>query len=153
MNLLPLCPTVHLFDPHNPTGKIEPDKLTLLRHFKDPSVLKPQFHTIYRRAKFLDELDKYPTIEQITEQVEELVNFLVGFEMGVYYGGRIHQMLKVPGIVMPTVGSPERGLITGATETLRQIDRQHEERFRQQLVDAQDEVLFLCVEMLRFQKW
>jgi hypothetical protein len=153
MNLLPLCPTVHLFDPHNPTGKMEQDKLRLLRHFKDPSVLKPQFHTIYRRLRFLDELDKYGTIEQISQKVDELISFLVSFEMGVYYGGQIHQLLKVPGMVLPPIEQPSRGLIDNATERLRQIDRQHEEKFRQQLVDVQDEVLFLCVEMLRFQKW
>lgn len=153
MNLLPLCPTVHLFDPHNPTGKMEADKFTLLRYFKDPSVLKPQFHTIYKRVRFLDELDKYPTIEAINEKVEELVSFLVSFEMGVYYGGRIHQLLKVPVLVLPTFEQPERGLISNATEKLRQIDREHEERYRKQLVEVQDEVLSLCVEMLRFQKW
>jgi predicted esterase YcpF (UPF0227 family) len=152
MNLLPLCPTVHLFDPHNPTGKMEADKLLLLRHFKDPSVLKSQFHTIYRRLQFLDELDKLATMEQIREKIDELVNFLVSFEMGTYYGGRIHQLLKMPALVLPPV-EPGRGLTKGATETLAQVDRQHEEQFRKQLQDAQDEVLFLCVEMLRFQKW
>jgi hypothetical protein len=52
MNLIPLCPNDHLIDVHNPTQPIEPGKLRLLRKYKDPTVLTPQFHPLFVRKNF-----------------------------------------------------------------------------------------------------
>ena len=53
LNLLPLCPNCHLRDQHNPTRKVEVPKLQLFRKYKDPAVLKPQFHPMFIRQQFL----------------------------------------------------------------------------------------------------
>jgi 5-methylcytosine-specific restriction endonuclease McrA len=44
MNLIPLRPNCHLIDQHNPTQRIEPERLMLFRKYKDPAILTPQFH-------------------------------------------------------------------------------------------------------------
>src|SRR5256885_12038233 len=57
MNLIPLCPKCHLSDQHNPTKSIETDKLRLFRQFKDLAILKPQFHPLFIRLRFLNAID------------------------------------------------------------------------------------------------
>jgi len=77
LNLLPLCPNCHLTDQHNPTGGMEVSKLLLFRRFKDPVILRPQFHPLYLRLKFLDsvELNDSPG-NKLEERVKELVEFV-----------------------------------------------------------------------------
>ena len=55
-NLLPLCPNCHLRDQHNPTRRHEVGKLRLFRRYRDPAVLLPQFHPIYLRQTYLEEV-------------------------------------------------------------------------------------------------
>lgn len=54
LNLIPLCPNCHLIDQHDPTRLIEPGKLRLFRVYKDPTILKPQFHPLYSRLRFFE---------------------------------------------------------------------------------------------------
>jgi hypothetical protein len=35
----------HLIDQHNPTSPVHPKKLEMFRRFKDPAILKSQFHS------------------------------------------------------------------------------------------------------------
>jgi 5-methylcytosine-specific restriction endonuclease McrA len=56
-NLLPLCPSCHLQDIHDPTSPPELRKLRLFRIHKDPLILDPRFHPIYRRMGFLYDTD------------------------------------------------------------------------------------------------
>jgi hypothetical protein len=146
-NLLPLCPNAHRIDPHDPTKPLEASKLRLLRAYRDPSILKPQFHPIYRRLSFLDEMSESEPCETLHEKVEEAVNYLVSFEMGVYYGGRVHELLR---LAPCTYNFTAR---SGVTERMRQAELEHDQQYRDQLRRARDEVYFLVVEMLRFQKW
>jgi hypothetical protein len=151
-NWLPLCPNEHLFDFHDPTTPIAAQKLRLLRQFKDPSVLKPQFQPIFRRLQWLDEIGDTQSVETLTPRALELVNFLVAFEMGIYYGGRVHELLKPPAPILPPA-PPSRGLPRDATQQLSHAEAQYDEALRTQMRNSRDEVFFLCVEMLRFQKW
>lgn len=146
-NLLPLCQNAHRLDPHDPTKPLEAGKLSLLRRYRDPSVLKPEFHPIYRRLSFLDDFDATATSEELNEKVEEAVNFLVSFEMGVYYGARVHELLRPPPCAYNFTAR------SGVTELMRQAELKHDEEYRHQLRQVRDEVFFLVVEMLRFQKW
>ena len=151
-NWLPLCPNEHLFDFHDPTAPISAEKMRLLRRFKDPSVLKPQFGPLLRRLQWLDEIGESESVETLAPRALELVNFLVALEMGTYYGGRIHELLKPPAPSLPPV-SPSRTLPRDATKQLSHAETQYDETVRAQMRAARDEVFFLCVEMLRFQKW
>jgi hypothetical protein len=146
-NLLPLCQNSHLIDPHDPTKPLEAGKLRLLRHYRDPSILKPQFHPIYRRLKFLDDIAENARVESLNETVEEAVNFLVSFEMGVYYGGRVHELLQPPPCAYNFTAR------SGVTELMRQAEIQQDQDYREQLRSAREEVFCLVIEMLRFQKW
>lgn len=56
MNLIPLCPNCHLTDQHNPTQSIEPDRLRQFRQYKDPTILTPEFHVVFRRMRFLSRI-------------------------------------------------------------------------------------------------
>ncbi len=77
LNLLPLCPNCHLRDQHNPTRKVEIPKLQLFRKFKDPAILKPQFHPIYTRQLFLDAIVLgEEAISEIENQAGELTELI-----------------------------------------------------------------------------
>lgn len=147
LNLLPLCQNAHRLDPHDPTKPLESGKLSLLRRYRDPSILKPQFHPIYRRLSFLSDIEETSRVEELNEKVEEAVNFLVSFEMGVYYGGRVHEMLRPPPCAYNFSAR------SGVTELMRQAELQHDQEYREQLRQVREEVFFLVVEMLRFQRW
>src|SRR5262249_54052945 len=81
-NLIPLCPNCHLTDQHDPTRPIPSAKLQLFRKYKDPTILKPQFHPLFTRLQFLDNIDSIPTTHDLSRKAEELVLFVAVLEMG-----------------------------------------------------------------------
>lgn len=146
-NLLPLCPNNHLLDSHNPTQPVEPDKLRLLRRFKDPLVLSPAFDPLFRRTLFLLQLSDIPFQQDVARsQVEELVAFVRALAMGVFYGDRLQQLLSPP---------PNPGVWSENTSEWEFLQhREHGEReFHEKLLSNREAAVCLLVELLRYQTW
>jgi len=148
LNLIPLCPNCHLSDQHDPTRAIEPEKLTLLRIYRDPMVLKPQFHPLFLRIQFLD-VDKKsnPDPKVLEQQASELVGFVAEMEMGNFYSKKINELVKKPKYATSWSGS------TGESERRRTDNEERGKEYLQQLRDAREAVYKLIMELLRFQKW
>jgi hypothetical protein len=81
-NLLTLCPNCHLVDQHNPPASIDPAKPTLFRRYKDPIILSPQFHPLFRRFAYLLELDSTADYDQLVAAGVELIAFINALKMG-----------------------------------------------------------------------
>lgn len=89
LNLLPLCPSHHLTDQHNPTSKIEIGILQLFRRYKDPTILGPQFEPLYRRLTFVEALARdengLEEPEVLRDNMRRLLSFVSKLSMGSYY--------------------------------------------------------------------
>lgn len=148
LNLIPLCPNCHLSDQHNPTRRIEPEKLTLLRIYRDPIVLKPQFHPLFLRMQFFD-VEKIPNPDPkaIEQQAKELVEFVAEMEMGAFYSKKISELVKKAKYTRAWTGSP------GEAERHRRQDEERGKDYLQILGEVKEEVYKLIMELLRFQNW
>jgi len=148
LNLIPLCPNCHLSDQHNPTRAIEPEKLTLLRIYRDPTVLKPQFHPLFLRIQFLN-VDKIPNPapDVVSQQAVELVEFVAEMEMGAFYSKKINELIKKTKYAGVWTGAP------GEAERRRSQDEERGREYLQKLREVKEEVYKLIMELLRFQKW
>jgi hypothetical protein len=147
-NLIPLCPNCHLTDHHNPTTKTEPAKLKLFRQFKDPTILKPQFHVLFLRMQFLDSIGENTDASTLDESARELVEFVQELEMGAFYAKQLSQLVRQPRYAGAFVlGDP-------VSEQRHREERQRQNaEYRQQLIRNRDRVRGVAVELLRFQKW
>jgi hypothetical protein len=146
-NLLPLCPNCHLRDQHNPTHRIEVAKLLMFRSFKDPAILKPQFHPLFARQEFLATVaeDEEP-VADLERRASELVELVQAMEMGEFYAKRLSELLAPLryGFVM-SLGGPD-------PEYERQV-RQRNKEYRAKLVANRTAAQALLVELLRYQRW
>jgi hypothetical protein len=147
-NLLPLCPNCHLSDQHNPTRKIDIPKLQLFRKYKDPVILKPQFHPIYTRQLFLMEvLPGYDSVEVIERQAKELIEFVGVLEMGEFYSKRLVEF----------IGPLNRAMIMnlGAEpdESYNRQVRSANTDYRNKIISNRENAIALLVELLRYQGW
>lgn len=148
MNIIPLCPNCHLTDQHDPTKKIELDKLRLFRKYKDPSILKPEFHPLYRRFSFLNSLEEFDDFDGLTDRLSELTGFIENLEMGTFYAKKIRNITKESAIGLFSV------LGDSVSEHRRfQAIKVHNEEYRQQLIVVREEIADLIVELLRYQRW
>lgn len=148
MNLLPLCPNCHLRDQHNPTRKIDVPKLKLFRTYKDPSILKPQFHPVYVRQLFLDSvLLGQDAVDDLEAQANELIEFIQSLEMGEFYAKRLTEL----------IGPLRRGFIMslGSGPDLRYEQQRQKANhdYRQLLVTNREPARTLIIELLRYQDW
>ena len=145
LNLIPLCPNCHLIDQHNPTSPLEPGKLKLFRTYKDPTILKPQFHPLFLRMKFLDEIGDENSVSVLANQVEELCQFIEMLDMGAFYAERIFATTRYPSV----------GIYFGGPETQKEIlDRlKRDADYREQLRNSKKTVYSLIMEIIRFQRW
>jgi hypothetical protein len=146
-NLIPLCPNCHLVDQHNPTRLIEPEKLKLFRKHKDPTILKPQFHPLLNRIRFLDSIDDDADARELASMATELADFVAALEMGSFYSKQIVELLERPNYFRMWTGEP------GETETHRAEDAQRAKEYREKLRRSRAQVYSLVIELLRFQKW
>jgi hypothetical protein len=149
LNLLPLCPNCHLSDEHNPTARYGQGRLGLLRRYKDPAILSPQFQPLYARLAFLGDVEasEEPTGE-IEQGVQELVSFVRVLEKGAYYADRLQQLLgrrRVPRVWAYSPGAPD------PDADVRRRRRNRE--YREQVIRARDTATQLVVELLPFQGW
>lgn len=148
LNLLPLCPNCHLRDQHNPTRKIEVQKLKLFRFYKDPAILKPQFHPIYVRLLFLDTVNLgQDEVDELEDQANELIEIIQAMEMGEFYATRLIEL----------IGPLRRAFImslgSGTDPRYEQQRRDANRDYRQHLVANRDSARALIVELLRYQGW
>ena len=146
-NLLPLCPNHHLTDQHNPTAPVDPAKLALFRQFKDPVILTPQFEPLFRRMRFLDDLNAISDVATIKAKIQELVAFVRVLEMGQFYADRIADVMKAePFTEVLAFGAPgaDVGRRNQAIENLN---------YRVRLQDVRMKAIELVVELLRYQNW
>ena len=146
-NLLPLCPNCHLKDQHNPTRKVEIGKLQLFRAHKDPAILRPQFHPIFVRQRFLEAVEpRAESTDHLSRQAQELVELVSEMEMGTFYAKRLTELL----------GSANPVAIMAFGQNDAAIDRQFVKLYtdhRDRLRANKDAVQALLVEMLRYQPW
>jgi hypothetical protein len=147
-NLIPLCPNCHLIDQHNPTRKVEISKLKMFREYKDPAILKPQFHPLFTRQQFLDEIDIHDSdIGDLERRARELREFVEAFEMGSFYANRIQELIGPFDIV---------GIIPlGPNPDPRYVSQLEQERmeYKTKLKHNSQKVKSLLVELLRYQGW
>jgi hypothetical protein len=148
LNLIPLCPNCHLTDHHNPTKTTEPAKLKLFRQYKDPIILKPQFHALFLRIQFLNSIGEHSDVNELHASARELIEFVQGLEMGAFYAGQLSQLLSRPPYGRARVmGDPD------SEQRYREGRRKHDMEYKEQLVKNQNRVQELAIELLRFQKW
>lgn len=88
LNLIPLCPNCHHNWFHNPMSGIETTRLRFFRVYKHPLILTSQFHPLFKRLKFLEEIDK-TDIDKLRASAGELISFVRAHERGAFYAGRI----------------------------------------------------------------
>ena len=147
-NLLPLCPNCHLRDQHNPTHRIDVAKLQLFRSFKDPAILKPQFHPLFTRQEFLTSVTEgEEPVSDLERRSTELIELVQAMEMGSFYATRLSELLAPLryGFVMIVGGGPD-------PEYERQLRRKNLD-YRAKLVANRQAAQALLVELLRYQKW
>lgn len=151
-NLLPLCPNCHIRDQHNPTRRIETPKLVLFRTYKDPSILRPQFHPLYTRQLFLDNIEiNEESVDLLEEKSKELIDFVASLEMGGFYSKRIRKLVTPEARAYVTFldSRPDPAYERQRREARREANRE----FREKLVQNRSAVQYLLVEMLRYQTW
>ncbi|MBK8903408.1 MAG: HNH endonuclease [Anaerolineaceae bacterium] len=147
-NLIPLCPNCHLIDQHNPTEGVEVEKLKLFRKYKDPTILKHQFHPLFLRTDFLNKISDDSDAKELDKQAEELTDFVKELEMGSFYAKKLSQLIRKPkygGVI--ALGDPH------SRHRYLQQQKKQDQDYRLQLREAYDQVMSLVVELLRFQSW
>ena len=148
LNLIPLCPNCHLSDQHDPTVDADPSKLLLFRQYQDPAILKPQFHPLFTRLKFLDQITEDSDIRDLQKQAKNLIDFLGNLEMGLFYSQQIGELIQKPKYASITIlGDP----VSEARR--RERLKKEAQEYREILKKNRNAVLSLAVELLRFQSW
>ena len=140
LNIIPLCPNCHLVDQHNPTSPVDPRKIKMFRFYKDPAILKPQFHPLFSRMLFLDSIADDQDAKEVQRQAQELIDFVASLEMGQFYGKQIERLLRRPRYVYLSNGDPAAYLV-------------HQQEYRMKVRASRDQVHALVVEQLRYQNW
>lgn len=145
LNLIPLCPNCHLVDQHNPTRLVEPGKLRLFRLYKDPTILKPQFHAIYVRSLFFESSENAYSLDELEEKAIELLEFILTMEKGEFYAKIIGKLI-IPNDLI--VYNESRTRFANQDKK-----RQRGLEYHRELQQAKEQVYELIVELLRFQPW
>lgn len=147
-NLLPLCPNCHLTDQHNPTRKVDILKLQLFRTYKDPTILKSQFHPLYQRTLFLNNIEENnEAVGEIFEQVKSLIEFVKSLEMGVFYSKELEKLIKQDNHAYVI------SLNGGNEYRYEQAKRDDNLADRKKLIKNSSKAIDLIIELLRYQKW
>lgn len=150
MNLIPLCPNCHLIDQHNPTLPIDAAKLLLFRRYKDPVILGAQFDPLFRRLRFLDDVQDDTSARELQDKVSELVKFVQALQMGEFYRGQIAKLLRKP---IRVQGSRSYSGLGTSSSTRSYPVRNDDQEYRAQLRAVHEQVYALAVELLRYQPW
>jgi hypothetical protein len=146
-NLLPLCPNHHLLDAHSPTDPIDPLKLKLFRRHRDPAILLPQFQPLFRRMRFLFDIDVQSLeLRTVAAQASELIDFVSYLEIGGFYRDQLTKLIGWnPGVRYEAFDQP--------AEYYAKIKREQTAEYSAQLSTGVEPAVALIVELLRFQPW
>jgi uncharacterized protein with HEPN domain len=147
LNLIPLCPNCHLNGQHNPHQALDEDKLRFFRVYKHPLILKPQFHPLFIRLKFLEN-PATEEIKRLNAAAADLIDLVKMHEMGEFYAkkiGHLVSMRRTSGIT----------IIGNRASELRRDQRRRADqvKYREQLASVRERVHALVVEMLAYQSW
>jgi hypothetical protein len=153
LNLLPLCPNHHLSDQHNPTRKIEPERLRLFRIHKDPAILKPQFQPLFYRMKAVIDSSDPLRGDAMARAAADLIAFVAALEMGSYYGTRLRILLTPPSKPTASFLPETREQVEDIEAEMVQKDAEWELACKKMIAHARTEVVRLIVELLRYQDW
>jgi hypothetical protein len=145
-NIIPLCPNCHLRDQHDPTAGIDTGRLKLFRKYKDPAILCSQFYPLYRRFKFIYNIDATKDYKELYLQASDLIEFVGVLNFGSYYSGQIYKLcsshlmamiehLKEPSVVL--YGNMD-------TETSNIIDK---------IKNNIEAIESMLIELIRYQNW
>ena len=145
-NLIPLCPSCHLTDQHNPTAPLDVDKLGLFRCHKDPLILSHQFEPVFRRMRVLRSPAQFKDLDSLDAAVADFLAFIAALEMWSYYHPRLLEVLKRKSIF-------EIGLGSVSEEEIRRMEAEAYRHYQQVLAERRAEVEDLVVELLRYQGW
>jgi len=145
-NLLPLCPNCHLRDQHDPTAHFDSGKLALFRKYRDPLILSPQFHPIWKRLRCLYSIDEKVWANRMESEVSELIAFVRSLKMGAFYGDGLWRLLGDPARAMLVAASESGG---GLAENLEQMKAELIAKLRENREAAEA----LVIELLRYQDW
>lgn len=150
LNLIPLCPNCHLTDQHNPTQHVPIGILRLFRRYKDPAILSPQFSVLYKRLKFLEEIDTIHS-KELSEAAEELTRFVFALERGEFFAKEIKTLTHRIGLatVLRRPGEDR----AQAAMRLSAERAQQDKKFRDMLQTNRDAVYELVMDLVKFQDW
>lgn len=145
LNLVPLCPNCHLTDQHNPTARLEPERLKLFRAHRDPAILRPEFQPLFKRLQFFEDIRDSDKARELEARAEELCNFVAALTMGEFYKKQIERLTKRPSHVyaVPFGGSPAHDALV----------EKHRRQYIEQLREVKENAYSLAVELLRYQNW
>ena len=153
LNLIPLCPNCHLTNQHNPTSAIDPGVLRFFRQHKDPAILKPQFYPLFKRMKFMDDVQGDTNVEVLNAQAAELTSFVKMLEMGEFYSQRISSLICPVGFLIPPF-LVHTGKLSQAEEHRIQVENaDRHQKYRDKVTSGRGGVHELVAELLHFQKW
>jgi len=148
INIIPLCPNCHLNDQHDPTQPLHPTKLSLFRKFKDPHILRPEFHPLFIRFQFLFALSKDSDAHKLDELAEELIDFVSEMEMGSFYAKKISSIIRMSHSITAMF------LEDDSSESLLKESREKEKlNYIAELERVKEQAIGLIIELLRYQKW
>ena len=124
----------------------------MLREFKDPTVLKPQFEPLFARYSLVFEQDasSHHGLFSLLDAIDDFFRFVGVLRMGAYYSDAL--MRAVGPIERLNELKPE-STDAGTFTRHRMECMVLTDRIRDQLRVARIDVRHLVVEMLRYQDW
>lgn len=149
LNLIPLCPNCHSDFAHSPFNSIETRKLQLFRRYKHQLILAPQFHPVFTRLTFLDEVDEHLNWETLRSNVGELIRIIKAQEKGDFYGSEIARLLAFH----PFHASFSIPFGSSVPEWYIQEKSKERPKYIKQVREARGKVFELVIEMLAYQNW
>ena len=120
-------------------------KLRLFRRYKDPVILGPQFHPVFRRLRYLLEVENSADADSLVLSSIELVAFVSALKMGQFYHVRIAELIVHE--------SSYSGLNSDSDDIIRQRQEKRRRALVMQLLATRDKAVDLVIEMLRYQDW
>jgi hypothetical protein len=146
-NLLPLCPSCHLQDLHDPTAILDKGIIKLFRKYKNPSILSSQFSPLHKRFKFIYAINASCGYDEIYAKAKELVDFVKHLKMGEFYSERISQLLFPPATLLQKILNSPDMVVAGRGGEQDRLN------YIGQLRRNTDETEILLIEILRYQDW
>ncbi len=144
-NLIPLCPNCHLTDQHNPTRRLGVDKLRFFRKYKDLAILSPQFDSLLRRMRFIQDVIGGEFDRAVVDvRRRDFLAFVEALEMGAYFSKKLR--------IAITEEQNER-ILDARPEVVQAFEKRQQEQYASQLRRKLPDIHLIVVELLKFQPW